>query len=306
MDEQRRRDRVLVVDDSPETLSFLTDALEAAGITALVATGGEAALALVRQITPDLILMDANMPGIDGFETTRRLGKDFATWHVPIIFMTGLTETEYVVQGLTAGAIDYIAKPIVLEELLARVRVHLASARIAQGARSALDATGRSLLAIDEDGRILWSTPQAGQRLAELFAAGEDRQAVLPPSLIGKLARLRLDRQNAGSFSIDFAARRVSFNYLSRIGPDEFLYRLVEDQPGAREAILRATFGVTGREAEVLVWIAAGKSNRDIGDILGISPRTVNKHLEQIFEKLGVENRATAAAMAVNALADQN
>ena len=302
--DQKRRDRVLVVDDSPETLGFLTDALEAAGITALVATSGEAALALVQQIAPDLILMDATMPGMDGFETTRRLRNDFATWHVPIVFMTGLTETEHVIQGLGAGAIDYIAKPIVLDELLARVRVHLANARIARGARTALDATGRSLFAIDEAGYLQWSTPQAGTLLAELFAAGENREAVLPPNVIEKLTRLRTDTRS-GTFTIDFAARRVAFHYLSRVGPDEYLYRLLEDQPGARETILRNAFGLTGREADVLVWIAAGKSNRDISDILGISPRTVNKHLEQIFEKLGVENRATAAAMAVNALAER-
>ena len=69
---------------------------------------------------------------------------------------------------------------------------------------------------------------------------------------------------------------------------------------------MRDKFLLTGREAEVLVWIAAGKSNRDISDILSISPRTVNKHLEQVFEKLGVENRATAAAMAVRALTERN
>lgn len=305
-DEQQRRDRVLVVDDSPETLSFLTDALEAAGVTVLVATSGEAALAIVEQIPPDLVLMDANMPGMGGFEATRRLHNDFATWHLPIIFMTGLTETEHVVLGLSAGAIDYITKPIVIEELLARMRVHLANARIASGARSALDATGRSLFAVDDSGRVRWSTPQAGQLLAELFAADENRQTVIPPTIIAKLARLRTQtRQSASTFTVDFATRRVSFNYLSRVAPDEYLYRLNEDQPGAREAILRAAFGLTGREAEVLVWIAAGKSNRDISDILGISPRTVNKHLEQIFEKLGVENRATAAAMAVNALGDR-
>jgi DNA-binding response OmpR family regulator/DNA-binding CsgD family transcriptional regulator len=304
--EQRRRDRVLVVDDSPETLSFLTDALEAANITALIATSGEAALALVQQITPDLVLMDANMPGMDGFEATRRLRHDFATWHLPIIFMTGLTETEHVVQGLGAGAIDYIAKPIVLDELLARVRVHLANARIAQGARSALDATGRSLFAIDEDGHVLWSTPQAGKLLGELFTSDKHRQALLTPSLIGKLTKLRVDPRHATSnFTVDFATHRVTFTYLSRIGPNEFLYRLTEDQPGASESVLRRVFGLTGRESEVLVWIAAGKSNRDISEILGISPRTVNKHLEQIFEKLGVENRATAAAMAVTAIAEQ-
>jgi DNA-binding response OmpR family regulator/DNA-binding CsgD family transcriptional regulator len=306
-DEHRRQDRVLVVEDSPETLSFIADALEAEGITALVATSGEGALSLMQKIVPDLVLMDAVMQGMDGFETTRRLRQNIATSHLPVIFMTGLTDTKHIVQGLDAGAVDYIAKPIVLEVMLARLRVHLANARLAYGARTALDATGRSLLAIDETGRVLWSTPQAESLLAEIFATGEKRQNDLPPTLIEKLEQLRGDlRPSTNTFVFDFSARRASFIYLSRVGPNEFLYRLVEEQAGAREAILREKFLLTSREAEVLVWIAAGKSNRDISAILGISPRTVNKHLEQVFVKLGVENRATAAAMAVRALTDRS
>lgn len=297
-----RRDRVLVVDDSPESLSFIVDALEAAGITALAAASGEAALALVRQITPDLVLMDAVMPGLDGFETTRRLRTDAATSHLPVVFMTGLTETRHVVEGLGAGAVDYIAKPIVVEELLARIRVHLANARIAFGARSALDATGRSLLALDSAGNLAWATPMAESLLGEIFPAARDQARGLPPTVRERLAQMRGDGR-AGAFTFDFGTRRASFTYLSRVGPDEFLYRLGEEQAGTREAILREAFGLTAREAEVLVWIAAGKSNRDISEILSISPRTVNKHLEQVFVKLGVENRATAAALATRALA---
>jgi DNA-binding response OmpR family regulator/DNA-binding CsgD family transcriptional regulator len=305
--EHGRRDRVLVVDDSADALSFITDALEAEGITALVATNGDAALNLMQQIMPDLVLMDAVMPGMDGFETTRRLRQNIATAHLPVIIMTGLTDTQHVVQGLGAGAVDYITKPVVLEVMLARLRVHLANARQTYGARTALDATGRSLLAIDESGHILWSTPQAESLLAEIFATGEKRQNDLPPSLVEKLEQLRSDpRLSTNAFIFDFAARRASFIFLSRVGPNEFLYRLVEEQAGAREAILQQKFSLTGRESEVLVWIAAGKSNRDISEILRISPRTVNKHLEQVFVKLGVENRATAAAMAVRALTERS
>jgi DNA-binding NarL/FixJ family response regulator len=306
-DEQTRRDRVLVVDDSLESLSFITDALEAAGITALAATSGEDALQRAQQMTPDLVLMDALMPGMDGFETTRRLRQNIATSHVPVIFMTGLTETEHVVQALGAGAVDYVTKPIVLDELLARLRVHLANARAAHGARTALDATGRSLMALDDEGRLLWSTPQADVLLAEIFSSGEKRQNLLPPTVITRLVQLRGDhRPGSNAFVFDFGARRASFIYLSRIGPNEFLYRLSEEQSGTRAIILQNQFGLTAREAEVLVWIAAGKSNRDISEILGISPRTVNKHLEQVFVKLGVENRATAAALAVRALSERS
>ena len=150
VDATTRRDTILVIDDTPETLGFLTDTLDDAGFTVLIATDGESALALVDQITPDLVLMDALMPGMDGFETCRRLKNEKLLSHVPVVFMTGLSETEHVVQGLAAGGVDYVTKPIIVEELLARIRVHLTNARIAHGTRVALDATGRFLLATDQ------------------------------------------------------------------------------------------------------------------------------------------------------------
>src|ERR1700733_4691158 len=103
---------VLVVDDSPNTLRMLTDAIEGAGMTVLVALEGEQALALIDRITPDVILMDAVMPGLDGFEICRRLKRHSVVSHVPIIFMTGLSETEDIIKGLDAGGVEYVTKAI--------------------------------------------------------------------------------------------------------------------------------------------------------------------------------------------------
>ena len=139
-------DTVLVVDDTPETLSLLTDTLDQAGFTVLIATDGETALDLVDQVTPDLVLMDARMPGISGFETCKRLKRDKLLSHLPVIFMTGLSETEHVLEGLACGGVDYVTKPIVLDELLARMRVHLGNARVAFETHAALDASGRFLV----------------------------------------------------------------------------------------------------------------------------------------------------------------
>jgi DNA-binding CsgD family transcriptional regulator len=97
-------------------------------------------------------------------------------------------------------------------------------------------------------------------------------------------------------------ARTLSFSLIGRIGAGELLYRLTETGGGHEEAFLQSQFSLSAREAEVLLWIARGKPNKDISDILGISPRTVNKHLEQVFIKLGVENRSSAAVLAVGAL----
>jgi len=300
-----RKDTLLVVDDTPETLGFLTDTLDGAGFTVLIATDGESALALVDQITPDLVLMDALMPGMDGFETCRRLKNEKLLSHVPVVFMTGLSETEHVVQGLAAGGVDYVTKPIIVEELLARIRVHLTNARIAHGTRVALDATGRFLLATDQVGRLLWCTPKAKQLLAELFPTVAGQGSTLPPVMVEQLHQLRQPgATRTGTRScLEAAGRRVELSFLSSIGPEELLFRLAEITAGGDEQLLQQTLQLTSREAEVLLWLSRGKSNREIGEILHISPRTVNKHLEQIFVKLGVENRASAAARAVRALA---
>jgi DNA-binding response OmpR family regulator/DNA-binding CsgD family transcriptional regulator len=285
----KQRDTILVVDDTPDTLGLLTDALEHANLTVLVATDGKSAIKLLSHVTPDMILMDAVMPDMDGFETCRQIKADPALSHLPVIFMTGLSDTEHVVLGLEAGGVDYVAKPIVIDELLARIRVHLANARIANRTRMALDATGRFLLATTEAGRLIWCTPQAEKRLSDAVPGFSTADFLLPRTL----------RLESGS-------RQLTFTFLSRTGPDEYLYRLTESGGGQEEAFIRDYLSLTTREAEVLIWIARGKSNRDISDILGISPRTVNKHLEQIFTKLGVENRASAAALAVGALATRN
>jgi DNA-binding response OmpR family regulator/DNA-binding CsgD family transcriptional regulator len=294
-----RRDTVLVVDDTPETLSLLTDTLDQAGFTVLIATDGETALDLVDQVTPDLVLMDARMPGISGFETCKRLKRDKLLSDMPVIFMTGLSETEHVVEGLACGGVDYVTKPIVLEELLARIRVHLGNARLAYETRAALDASGRFLLATDRAGRVLWCTPKARQLLSATTLT-----ATLPASLIEQLLRMRRGEPTGPARClVDIAGRRLECSFLSPLGPDELLFRLAETtNTDSEQAILQRAFALTSREAEVLLWVSRGKPNRDIGEILNISPRTVNKHLEQIFVKLGVENRAAAAAAAVRTL----
>lgn len=309
MHSAKRRDIVLVVDDSPETLSLLTDALEEAGITVLVAVEGANALALVEQITPDIILMDAIMPGMTGFETCRALKTNKALAHVPVIFMTGLSETEHIVQGLEAGGVDYVTKPIVPSEIIARMKVHLANARQTQGAQVALDAAGRFLLAANLDGRVLWSTPQATRLMAQIAPAQPGEGFVLPDTVRQWLEACQVSdaaqRDGIDLSRLADAPRTLKLAYVGQIGGRDFLLRVIEEAPARDEEILRRALSITQREAQVLVWIARGKANRDIAQILGLSPRTVNKHLEQIYAKIGVENRASATALAVRALSGQ-
>jgi DNA-binding NarL/FixJ family response regulator len=248
--------------------------------------------------------MDALMPGLDGFETCRRMKQNAALASVPIVFMTGLTETEHVIRGLDVGGVDYVSKPVVPDEVIARIGVHLSNARLTRSAQVALDAAGRFLLAADRQGQVLWATPQA-KRLLE-HATGEPA-STLPPAvtlwLRGCADKPVAARQASitAAFSAD-GERRIQVTYIGQVGPDEQLLRLVAEQSGNDEMLLRTGLALTAREAEVLLWLSRGKSNRDIAEILGLSPRTINKHLEQMFEKLGVENRVAATALALRIL----
>ncbi|KPF64372.1 LuxR family transcriptional regulator [Porphyrobacter sp. AAP60] len=300
-----KRDCILVVDDNPESLRFLVDTLESEGMTVLIARSGEATLELLDEVAPDLILMDAIMPGISGLDATRAIKSDPATEHIPVIFMTGLNEPEHVVAALGTGGVDYVRKPIVIDELLARIRVHLANARVSFRSRLALGLAGRSLAALDRDGAIIWCTPQAETLLVSIDPEWTASRGGLPPALLGAVRQLLSDAsQPLPVIRADVRGMAIELALVATDRPDETLLRITEVREDSKIEALQKQSGLTRREAEVLLWVSYGKTNRTISEILGISPRTVNKHLEQVFRKLGVETRAAATAIAVRHLAD--
>lgn len=306
MQSSRETTSVLLVDDSPDTLGMLTDALSLSGMNVEVAKSGREALNAVERCLPDIVLMDAMMPGLDGFETCQILKAEKGLEDVPIIFMTGFDETEHVVRALAAGGVDFIAKPVPLDELFARIKVHLANARRARSARNALDSTGRLIVACDSAGTILWTTPQASKLMLRSGLRSDEGDR-LPWEAIDWLA------SNAAGDATALPGLRtrksgacIEFRLLERASTGEFLRRLLDCNQGSDEERLAEAFGLTLREAEVLLWITHGKSNKEIAEILEMSPRTVNKHLEQIFNKLGVENRTAAATIAVRILWNEN
>ncbi len=290
------RPTILVVDDDPAMLGMLSETLEKAGFNALVALQGEMALAVAERITPDAVLLDAMLPGIDGFETCRRMKQIPGCSLVPVIFMTGLTETNNVIDGLQAGGVDYVTKPVRPDEVIARLKVHLANAGLTRSVQAAMDAAGRFLLAADRSGQVLWSTRQAAELTG--LASGERLPGTAAEWLAERIAR----EASSETRLLELGGRAVELALLGQIGAEEFLLRVTVEDAAGDLARLRALAALTPREAEVLLWLARGKSNRDIGTILAVSPRTVDKHLEQIFVKLGVENRATAVVAALRAI----
>jgi DNA-binding NarL/FixJ family response regulator len=293
-------DVALIVDDVPENLSLLSDALSEAGYAVLVATDGLSALERLQRVTPDIILLDAVMPGIDGFETCRRIKQMPDVRHVPVMFMTGLTETEHVVRGFESGGLDYVTKPIEPAEVLARVATHIRNARMLAQAAHAIDAVSHAAVSLRGDGMPLWQTRQAGEWLAKYFPGAAAPPGELPAAVREWLRQAMATEAPAesSSLSVPQDAHCLQLS-LSRRGHELLL--LLEERPVEAAAALDH-YQLTPRETDVLCWVAKGKTNRDIGEILGMSPRTVNKHLEHIFVKLGVETRAAAAALAVGKL----
>ena len=282
---------VLVVDDVPQSLGPLCIELEAAGYTVLVAGDGATALERLDLVMPDAILLDGVMPGLDGFETCRRIKEQPAWSHVPVIFMTGLSETDHIVKGFDAGGVDYVIKPVRAQEVLARLATHVRNARAVRMAREAVDIGGHGVLLVDAQGRIAWCSPKAREWLRACFADDQGDASAMAwlrssSGRTGGVQRMAIERGT-------IEARR-----LGDVGLGESMWllglRSGDTQAGSRVS----TASLTPRETEVLSWITKGKTNRDVAEILGMSPRTVNKHLEHVFEKLGVETRAAAAALA--------
>ncbi|MDF2864995.1 MAG: DNA-binding response regulator [Achromobacter mucicolens] len=283
---------VMLVDDAPDNLKMLSTALDAAGYQVLVAIDGQSAIERVDFVVPDIVLLDAVMPGMDGFETCARLKAHPAAGDVPVVFMTGLTEPEHVLKAFRVGGVDYVTKPLDPDVVVARLRTHLRNARSLSAAFDAIDAAARAVVALDASGQPIWKTGKARIWLTAYFGCAEDASE-LPAPLADWVAR-NLTAGPAAEPLVQVSTRgRLTLSLSASRRSGETLLLLQETAP------LATAYGLTPREADVLRWLAKGKTNRDIAEILGMSPRTVNKHLEHIYIKLGVETRAAAAALAV-------
>jgi len=298
---------VMIVDDTPENLALLSDTLSESGYRVLVATDGLSALEQIGYLKPDIILLDVMMPGIDGFETCSRLKSDPKTAVIPILFMTALSELDDLLRGFGEGAVDYLVKPIRPPEVVARVEAQLKQSRNIERAENALNNGPFSALAINATaGNITW-LPAAGARwLCEFLEL-----SVLPPDIkVGSLLPAPLltwiKAQLGSAKSIEHTAFeyiRGGVHFSVKLSPclnsDEYLLLMEKRSKQWNLDSVRSSLGLTLREAEILMWISRGKTNKEVGLILGSSPRTVNKHLEHIFEKLGVVTRAAAVSIAV-------
>ena len=281
---------ILVVDDAVDTLRMLGDALVSEGYVVLAARDAEEALERFEVAVPDGVLLDAVMPGMDGFAFCEHIKATPAWSHVPVVFMTGLSESEQILRGFACGGVDYVVKPLRIPEVMARLATHVRNARVTRLAQEAVDVAGMGTVVLDTQGRMAWRSPQATAWLALAFGtdagAGKRASEWLGAALSDSETTRDLGRHGR------LLARNMG---QGNLGESMLLLTLTPDSAAAQR--LR-DIALTPRETEVLSWLAKGKTNRDIADILGMSHRTVNKHLEHVFEKLGVETRSAAAAIA--------
>jgi DNA-binding response OmpR family regulator/DNA-binding CsgD family transcriptional regulator len=283
------RHSIMVVDDALDTLRMLCDALSAEGYAVLAARDAQEALERLEIVIPDGILLDAVMPGMNGFSLCRQL-KSTPHWaHIPVVFMTGLSDTEQILEGFSSGGVDYVVKPLRLPEVMVRLATHVRNARATRLAREAVDVAGLGTVLLDSRGRLAWRSPQAMRWLEAAFGQQDEPAAQAWLHTAHEGAQISVPLPDQGTL----VAR-----HMGQSGISESMLVLHSAPAKPESAVRQPDVPLTPRETEVLSWLAKGKTNRDIAEILGMSHRTVNKHLEHIFEKLGVETRSAATAIA--------
>jgi CheY-like chemotaxis protein/DNA-binding CsgD family transcriptional regulator len=311
---------VMVVDDVPANLEVLLGYLTGAGYRVLVAENGKRCLEQLERELPDIILLDLMMPGIDGIETCREIKRRPGWGAIPVIVITAADALNKKLEAFGAGAVDFLGKPIQPEEVQARVQAHLRirelqselerkNQELQEEIELRLDAErelegslSEALLIADLAGNILFATRQAKIYLNTYLPKQEGADTSVLPAVIrdwlkqgAGRAPLAIQHPKKGTIQVDSFGSPTHRNAV---------FLRIERQNGnfGPEALL--SLGLTAREAEVLYWIAEGKTNPEIAIILGASLNTVKKHANNLFAKLGVETRTGAARLALGALGE--
>jgi CheY-like chemotaxis protein/DNA-binding CsgD family transcriptional regulator len=281
---------LLVVDDTPANLGVVCDALRQAGVRVLLAESGAAAREILARLTPDLVLLDVMMPGEDGFAVCASFRAHPVWRDLPVIFLTAVDEPGQKVRAFAAGAVDYVTKPVHIPELVARVRVQLEL----RAARCTLEEKNAELeaeiaLRLDAEAQLAASLESAVVVLRRdgvlLFATR------LAHDLMAKFAATPVALSHTARFA--GAGGALTVRRFTEPGRDDLVMLALEEEHAPPGPAALLTLGLTPRQAEVAYWVAQGKTNPEIAIILGASPRTIDKHMERIFARLGVENRVS-------------
>ncbi len=232
---------VLIVDDMPNNISILFEALTRLNFKVLAARDGKNAVDQAKIARPDLILLDVMMPGMDGFETCRRLKQDELTSAIPVIFMTALTETIDKVNGFNIGAVDYITKPFQLGEVVVRIRTHLKIRSLQQE----LERLNTEL-----EARVAERTASLTKALAEVEQ--------LKTQLQTENTYLRDELHQLTNFD-EIVSRSRPFSHVLRqieqVAPTHFTVMILGESGTGKELLARAVHNLSPRKKKALIKI---------------------------------------------------
>jgi DNA-binding NarL/FixJ family response regulator len=256
-------DTVLIIDDHPGNLGVAVGYLEGHACEVLTARDGETGVHRARSTRPSLILLDVEMPGIDGYETCRRLKASEETRGIPVIFMTVRDGAEDKLRGFEVGAVDYVTKPFEAAELVARVRTHLEL----------------RALRLDLEAQIARRTAALAQELALREQVLREREALL------ELVRQQSDQLR--ELTRAWMEARAEEKTAAPRGGD------------AERLRLAALLELSARESEVLQLIVDGRSNKEIAGALDLAPTSVSTYRMRLMKKLEVQDTASLVRRAI-------
>jgi len=325
---------VLIIDDHPNNLKVAVEHLRAYDFTIRTARDGTTGVERARAHPPDLILLDIEMPGIDGYEACRRLKMHPETSGIPVIFMTARTYTDAKIRGFEVGGVDYITKPFDASELIARVRIHVELSRLRLDLQTQVHertvALERELSLreqhLDERAKLLDMLRAQGEQLRiqseqirdmtfEWMEARDVRDADLGSMLHTRvtkrlqLVQMHLEQAtNLAQSTNDERTRDIRAHIeeassllkpaLDMTGEVEHeLKAPAQDQDMAREHPLLV---LSPREYEVLKLIVEGCTVKQIATTIGVARTTVSTYRTRMCEKLGVENTTDLIRLAIS------
>jgi DNA-binding response OmpR family regulator/anti-anti-sigma regulatory factor len=246
MNSTRETPLILIADDNPLNLDVLSGTLEREGYDVAVASDGEMTLERVRYEPPDLILLDAMMPGVDGFEACKRLKEDPKARDIPVIFMTALTDLSHKLRGLRLGAVDYLVKPFEQEEVLLRVKNHLTLLRATRSLAEKNAALERQM---SERAAL---TSELERRTGELRSAKEQLERELAERQSSEAARAAMAEQ-----IIALQAKQLHELSTPIIPITDWLVAMpligMMDDARAAHALEAALRGASERRAEIVI-----------------------------------------------------
>ncbi len=316
----RRRQTILVIDDDPTNLKVAVEYLKAYSYKILIARDGLTGIERAQLARPDLILLDIQMPGIDGYETCRRLSANPDTAGTPVIFMTALGSADHKIRGFEAGARDYVTKPVEERVLLARVRAHLQirelrlqleeqrellAARVLEQSASVERELAQREAEVAERARLMelirWQSGQLVQATrAELDAPGQLTRADRP--LLALLQRHLEQARELLQTKVSGADEAARGNVVISL---ELLHSLTARLAAAPPAPVEEApadnpiAALSEREQQIVTLLVEGRSVKEIAYELGVARTTVSTHRKRILDKLGLHDLPSLVKLAL-------